>query len=92
MHYAFILGLLLLFTSRYSQNLSSAKTVGILKGLAMGASTGFMYLCTYGMYGLVFWYGTTLVINEEIEVGDMMTTFFCILIAAMGLGMVNRNI
>jgi len=40
------------------------------------------------MYGLSFWYGTTEVLKGNIEVGDMITTFFNILLAAYGFGIV----
>ncbi|CAK8684370.1 unnamed protein product [Clavelina lepadiformis] len=71
---------------RYTDNLGDAKTVGIRKGFATGVSMGLVYLGMFGMYSLAFWYGTTLVLKEEIEVGDMTTTFFGILIASFALG------
>uniref|UniRef100_H2ZPC0 Bile salt export pump n=1 Tax=Ciona savignyi TaxID=51511 RepID=H2ZPC0_CIOSA len=72
---------------RYTHNLGDAKVVGIKGGLFTGFSMGLLYLSMFGMYGLSFWYGTTLVLNGEIAVGNMIVTFFNILIAAFGLGM-----
>uniref|UniRef100_H2ZPW7 Bile salt export pump n=1 Tax=Ciona savignyi TaxID=51511 RepID=H2ZPW7_CIOSA len=72
---------------RYTHNLGDAKVVGIKRGLVSGFSMGLLYLSMFGMYGLSFWYGTTLVLNGEIAVGNMITSFFNILIAAFGLGM-----
>ena len=46
-------------------------------------------LVTIGAYGLAFWYGTSLVLSGEIEVGDMMTAFFGIIIGAFALGTVS---
>jgi len=57
--------------------------------MAGGFSLGFSYFAMFGMYGLSFWYGTTEVLKGNIEVGDMMTTFFNILIATFGLGTVS---
>jgi len=73
---------------RYSNNLVDAKTVGIKKGLVSGFNSGFLFFAMYSMYGLSFWYGTTEVLKGNIKVGDMMTTFFNILIAAFGVGTV----
>ena len=53
-----------------------------------GFSIGFLYLCIFGMYALAFWYGTTLVIAKEIEIGDLTITFFGVLIASFSLGTV----
>uniref|UniRef100_F6S2J4 Bile salt export pump n=1 Tax=Ciona intestinalis TaxID=7719 RepID=F6S2J4_CIOIN len=52
----------------------------------LGMITRLMYLTMFGLYGLSYWYGTTLVLDGEITVGNMMTTFFNILIAAFALG------
>uniref|UniRef100_F6S2T0 Bile salt export pump n=1 Tax=Ciona intestinalis TaxID=7719 RepID=F6S2T0_CIOIN len=71
---------------RYAGNLGSAKIVGIKRGFVSGFSIGLLYMSMFGLYGLSFWYGTTLVLSGEITVGNMMTTFFNILIAAFALG------
>ena len=68
--------------------MGNAKKVGIKKGVVGGCSIGLIYFSMFCMYGLSFWYGTTEVLKGNIEVGDMMTTFFNILIAAFGLGTV----
>ena len=73
---------------RYVAHLGNVKKVGVKKGLAAGFSTGFLYLSVFGMYGLAFWYGATLVIDREITIGALTTTFFGILIAAFSLGTV----
>ena len=69
-----------------------AKTTGIRRGALTGVSTGLLYLTMYGTYGLAFWYGTSLVLNNEIDVGDMMTAFFGIIIAAFALGTVGSGL
>jgi len=74
------------FTDRYTVNLVDAKNTGITRGALTGLSTGALYLFMYGAYGLAFWYGTSLVLSGEIQVGDMMTAFFGIIIGAFALG------
>ena len=83
---------MVLCVERYSNNLGDAKRVGIKKGVVTGFSTGFMYFSMYGMYGLTFWYGTNEVLKGNIKVGDMITTFFNILLAAFGIGSVGYTI
>ena len=63
--------------------------MGLMRGSLTGVSNGLLYLCMYGTYGLAFWYGSTLVFKEEIDVGDMMTTFFGIVIGAFAIGTVS---
>ncbi|XP_039267520.2 ATP-dependent translocase ABCB1-like [Styela clava] len=78
---------------RYGDNLGEAKAMGIKKGVISGASIGFLYFTMFGMYALTFWYGVTLVIdeNDPLGPGDMMVVFFNILIAASGLGTSGSN-
>jgi len=73
-------------SKRYAKNLAQAKRMGLMRGSLTGVSNGLLYLCMYGTYGLAFWYGSTLVFKEEIDVGDMMTTFFGIVIGAFAIG------
>ena len=68
--------------------MSGARKAAILRGFMSGLGIGLLYLCMFGMYGLSFWYGSTLVIKEEISSGDLTTSFFGILIASFALGTV----
>nr|XP_039267520.1 ATP-dependent translocase ABCB1-like [Styela clava] len=79
--------------NRYGDNLGEAKARGIKKGVISGASIGFLYFTMFGMYALTFWYGVTLVIdeNDPLGPGDMMVVFFNILIGASGLGTSGSN-
>lgn len=65
-----------------------AKTVGIRKGLFTGLSLGSLMLVMFSMYGLAFWYGSTLVVAGEINEGQLLTAFFGVLIGAFSLAQV----
>uniref|UniRef100_A0A672ZUJ9 Bile salt export pump n=1 Tax=Sphaeramia orbicularis TaxID=375764 RepID=A0A672ZUJ9_9TELE len=72
---------------RYDRNLVSAQRWGIRKGLIMGFFTGYMWLIIFLCYGLAFWYGSRLVLDEEeYSPGTLLQVFFGVLIAAMNLG------
>lgn len=73
---------------RYTSNLSDARKVGIKKGAVSGASLGFLFLIMFGTYGLAFWYGSKLTLDKEITVGDLLVSFFGVLIGAFSLGQV----
>lgn len=47
--------------------------MGIKKGVAANAATGFTFLMIYLSYALAFWYGTTLVLNKEYTIGNLLT-------------------
>lgn len=71
---------------RYDANLIPAKKLGIQKGLTNGLSLGFLQILIFGTYGLAFWYGSTLIFDGELKIGDMLTCFFSVLIGAFSLG------
>ena len=73
---------------RYTINLDHARAVGIKKGFVSGASFGNIFLIMYSTYGLAFWYGSTLIFEGTIMVGDMLTAFFGVLIGSFSLGQV----
>lgn len=51
--------------NRYTSKLGEAKNLGIKKAIASKLSVGFLYLIINGCYGLGFWYGTTLILDEN---------------------------
>ena len=57
---------------RYNSRLDGAKQVGIKRGLASGLGSGFVWIVIFGAYGLAFWYGTQLVLNEGYDPGDIL--------------------
>ena len=76
---------------RYQNNLNSARKVGISKGFVNGASIGSIFIIIYSTYGLAFWYGSTLIFDKVLDVGDMLTAFFGILIGSFSLGQVRKR-
>lgn len=77
---------------RYSKNLNAARAVGIRKSALFGLALGSLYIIMFGMYGLAFWYGSTLVFSGELDVGDLLTSFFSALIGAFALGIAGSNV
>ncbi len=61
------------FFARYDSNLGQARAFGLRKGTLNGATTGVVYLVMFGTYGLAFWYGSKLIVEEDYTAGDMLT-------------------
>ena len=51
---------------RYEENLKTARSVGIMKGLVSGLGQGLVWIIAFGVIGLAFWYGGELVRDEDI--------------------------
>jgi len=51
-----------------------------------GASIGVSMFIMMGVYGLAFWFGNKEVRADNLSSGDVVTVFFSVIIAAMGLG------
>lgn len=49
-------------------------------------SLGFMICVFLGCYGLGFWYGKVLIITRGIDVANVLSTFFCIIIGGSSIG------
>lgn len=60
------------FHIRYTVNLDDACRVGMKKGIANGLGMGSVFLVMFGSYALAFWYGSTLVRDEDYSAGSMM--------------------
>ncbi|MEJ1278208.1 ATP-binding cassette sub-family B (MDR/TAP) member 11 [Cricetulus griseus] len=72
---------------RYEKNLVFAQRWGIRKGMVMGFFTGYMWCIIFFCYALAFWYGSTLVLDEEeYTPGTLVQIFLCVLVAAMNFG------
>jgi ATP-binding cassette subfamily B (MDR/TAP) protein 1 len=61
-----------MFSFRYNEHLIKARDFGIKKGLLNGVSLGVIYLILFCTYALGFWYGSTLVFDEEITPGNLL--------------------
>uniref|UniRef100_A0A8C3S2E3 ATP-binding cassette sub-family B member 5 n=1 Tax=Chelydra serpentina TaxID=8475 RepID=A0A8C3S2E3_CHESE len=70
-----------------SDSLNKAKNLGIKKAIASKLSLGFLYLIINGCYGLGFWYGTTLILDENTgySIGTVLI-FFCVTFSSYCLG------
>ncbi|XP_044151513.1 ATP-dependent translocase ABCB1 [Bufo gargarizans] len=77
---------------RYEKNLEDAKKIGIKKAVTANVSMGFAFLMIYASYALAFWYGTTLIIQEEYTIGKVLTVFFAVIIGAFAIGQASPNI
>eukprot|EP00066_Takifugu_rubripes_P014676 XP_011603942.1 PREDICTED: multidrug resistance protein 1-like [Takifugu rubripes] len=77
---------------RYHKNLEDARDMGIKKGVAANTATGFSFLMIYLSYALAFWYGTTLVLNKEYTIGNLLTVFFVVLYGAYIIGQASPNV
>uniref|UniRef100_A0A665UJT8 ATP-binding cassette, sub-family B (MDR/TAP), member 4 n=1 Tax=Echeneis naucrates TaxID=173247 RepID=A0A665UJT8_ECHNA len=78
--------------NRYNTNLEDAKRMGIKKALSANIAMGFTFLMIYLSYALAFWYGSTLVLNNEYTIGTVLTVFFVVLIGAFTVGQTSPNI
>ncbi|XP_068702225.1 ATP-dependent translocase ABCB1-like [Montipora foliosa] len=76
---------------RYASHLGEAKDFGIKKGLTSGLGMAFFQLIMFGSYALAFWYGAKLIIDGEMNGGDLLIVFFSVLIGAMQLGQAGPN-
>ena len=72
--------------------MQGARNAAILRGFMSGLGIGLLYITMFGMYGLSFWYGITLVISGEIRLGELTTSFFGVLIASFALGTVSQKL
>uniref|UniRef100_A0A8D0HHX3 ATP binding cassette subfamily B member 4 n=1 Tax=Sphenodon punctatus TaxID=8508 RepID=A0A8D0HHX3_SPHPU len=77
---------------RYHKNLEDAKRIGIKKAITANISMGIAFLLIYASYALAFWYGTTLVLQNESSIGKVLTVFFSVLIGAFSVGQTAPNI
>lgn len=58
---------------RYRKNLEDAKRIGIKKAITANISMGVAFLLIYASYALAFWYGTTLILNDDYTIGKVLT-------------------
>uniref|UniRef100_A0A803YIT1 ATP binding cassette subfamily B member 1 n=1 Tax=Meleagris gallopavo TaxID=9103 RepID=A0A803YIT1_MELGA len=80
------------FFFRYHKNLEDAKRIGIRKAITSNISMGAAFLLIYASYALAFWYGTTLILNDDYTIGNVLTVFFSVLIGAFSIGQTTPSI
>ncbi|VDK68133.1 unnamed protein product [Gongylonema pulchrum] len=72
--------------SRYEDRLKYARRSGTKGVLVTGAFTGLYLFVVFSSMGLVFWYGTNLVIEEKVTPGTVFAVFWAVMGGAMRLG------
>ncbi|XP_078273190.1 ATP-dependent translocase ABCB1-like isoform X1 [Rhinoraja longicauda] len=77
---------------RYLKNLIEGKKLGIKKAISSNVAIGFTFLIIYGSYALAFWYGSTLILDEDYTIGTVLTVFFAVLIGAFSIGQTSPHI
>ena len=69
---------------RFSDSLDRTYKEGKMRSHLLGMGMGFVNLVMFGTYALGFWYGGQLVMDGEMDVGDMLIVFFSVIMGAMG--------
>uniref|UniRef100_A0A8C2H0H5 ATP-binding cassette sub-family B member 5 n=1 Tax=Cyprinus carpio TaxID=7962 RepID=A0A8C2H0H5_CYPCA len=77
---------------RYHKNLEDAKNIGIRKAITVNIAMGFTFFMIFMSYALAFWYGSTLILAGEYDIGMLLTIFFSVVIGAYGIGQTSPNI
>lgn len=73
------------FSQLYSSKLYEA-TKNRKRSHASGIGFGFSWLCIFATYAIGFWYGGSLVIDDQIKVGDLLVVFFSIVMSGNAMG------
>ncbi|KAG8443724.1 hypothetical protein GDO86_009046 [Hymenochirus boettgeri] len=77
---------------RYTNNLHEAKKIGIRKAVVSQLAVGFMYMIIYASYGLGFWYGTVIILqNRGYTIGDALVIFFCVINSSYCIGQASSH-
>ncbi|KAF7732288.1 ATP-binding cassette, sub-B (MDR TAP), member 4 [Apophysomyces ossiformis] len=73
------------FSKLYNKQLKRATAVGIKRGMILGFGMGTFMLVLFCTYGLAFWYGTQLVIKQQLEGPTVLVVFFAMIMGAISL-------
>uniref|UniRef100_A0A158PFX5 ABC-type xenobiotic transporter n=1 Tax=Angiostrongylus costaricensis TaxID=334426 RepID=A0A158PFX5_ANGCS len=71
---------------RYKAALLEARRAGILKNLFVGLSFCLMGFTNFSSYALAFYIGITWVVDGDLKMDDLLTTFFSVMMGSMALG------
>ncbi|RGB26342.1 multidrug resistance protein 1a, partial [Rhizophagus diaphanus] len=72
--------------ARYATQLELAYKAGKKKAIVSGAGIGFMMMVLFFSYALAFWYGSRLILNNELSGGDILNALFAVIIGAFSIG------
>ncbi|KAJ3285478.1 GTPase-activating protein [Borealophlyctis nickersoniae] len=70
---------------KYSSFLGTAEKLGIKKQVAIGLGWGTIQFVIYSTYALAFFYGSQLIRDRDIAIGDVLVCFFSVIIGAFAL-------
>ncbi|GAV06617.1 hypothetical protein RvY_16576 [Ramazzottius varieornatus] len=77
---------------RYDRELEASEKLGIKKAFVMGTGMGLVFMILYATYALAFWYGSTLLLKGEREVGEIFTVIFSVVIGAFSIGIASPHL
>ncbi|CAI2174077.1 6193_t:CDS:10 [Funneliformis geosporum] len=72
--------------ARYQNKLNDAYKLGVKKAFISGTGLGAMMGIMFGSYGLAFWYGSKLIVNNEQTGSEVLNVFFAVIIGAFSIG------
>ncbi|VDK49365.1 unnamed protein product [Cylicostephanus goldi] len=71
---------------RYEKELKTARKLGIHKGVVLGVFAGLNVFLLFAAMAVAFWYGTTLVVKDEISPGTVFAVFWAVLVGTRRFG------
>ncbi|XP_076821326.1 phosphatidylcholine translocator ABCB4-like isoform X2 [Clavelina lepadiformis] len=77
---------------RYQLSLDKARKAAMFRGGMFGLCMGLIYFTAYCQYAVSFWFGTTLVLQGQIEPGYMFLSVFTVMLAGWSAGIVSTHI
>ncbi|VDM73299.1 unnamed protein product [Strongylus vulgaris] len=73
-------------SAQYKVALLEARRAGILKNLFVGISFCCMGLVNFSSFALAFYVGITWAVDGQIQLQDLLTTFFSVMMGSLALG------
>lgn len=68
------------FKKKFDDKLSEAFGADVTKATALGQGVGFFFFVLFCIYGLAFWFGSTLVIKGEMIGANVQVVFFAMML------------
>lgn len=76
---------------RYGKPLKHAQKSAIKKSALAGFAIGFFFCAMFCVYGLGFWYGAKLVVEDGYDIGKKLIVFFGAIVGGFGLSQLGQN-
>lgn len=71
---------------RYEDKLNQARRLGVKKGFSVGVTLAIVLFFLFMLYSISFWFGGYLIQSHGAQGGDILTTFFSVIVGAFSLG------